>query len=76
MRLLRAAAIALLSLAALLSAAMAVVICNQARLIGMVLQHIQERSGYQIVANDKRLHFGTHLASCSTIRASCMTAVS
>jgi len=62
MRLLRAAAIALLSLAALLSAAVAIMLHNQAHLIGLVLQHIQERSGYQIVASDSRLRFGTHLS--------------
>jgi hypothetical protein len=61
MRLLRAAAIALLVLVALLSAAAAVAIHNQAHLIGLVLQRIQERSGYRIVASNTRLHFGTHL---------------
>ena len=61
MRLLRAAAIALLVLVALLSAAVAVVMHNQAHLISLVLQHIQERTSYQIVASDARLHFGTHL---------------
>ncbi|HVA41439.1 MAG TPA: AsmA-like C-terminal domain-containing protein [Candidatus Binataceae bacterium] len=61
MRLVRAAAIALLALAALMLVAVAVVMRNQARLISLVLQHIQQRSGYQIVAGDARLHFGTHL---------------
>jgi AsmA-like C-terminal region len=61
MRLLRAAAITLLVLVALLSAAVVVVMHNHAHLIGLVLQRIQEHSGYQIVANDTRLHFGTHL---------------
>jgi hypothetical protein len=61
MRVLRAAAITLLVLVALLSTAVAVVMHNQAHLIGLVLQRIQERSGYQIVASDTRLHFGTHL---------------
>ncbi len=61
MRLLRAAAIALLVLVALLSAAAAVAIHNQAHLISLVLQRIQERSGYRIVASNTRLHFGTHL---------------
>ncbi len=62
MRLVRAAAIALLFLAAMLLVAAAVVVHNQARLINLVLQHIQERSGYQIVASDARLHVGTHLS--------------
>ncbi|MGH7915205.1 MAG: AsmA-like C-terminal domain-containing protein [Candidatus Binataceae bacterium] len=61
MRLVRAVAIALISLAVLLLAAAAVVMHNQARLISLVLEHIQERSGYQIAANDARLHFGAHL---------------
>ncbi|HVB78794.1 MAG TPA: AsmA-like C-terminal domain-containing protein [Candidatus Binataceae bacterium] len=62
MKLLRAAVIALLSLAALLATAVAIALHNQARLISLVLEHIQERSGYQIVASDARLHFGTHLS--------------
>jgi hypothetical protein len=62
MRLARLAAIALLLIAALLTAAIAVAMRHQARLISLVLQHIEERSGYQIIAGDKRLHFGTHLA--------------
>ena len=33
----------------------------QARLISLVLQHLEERSGYQVVASGKRLHIGTHL---------------
>ena len=61
MRLVRAAAIALLSLAVLLSAAVAVAMRNQARLISLVLQHIQQQTGYQIVASSARLHFGPHL---------------
>ena len=61
MRLVRAAAIALLSLAVLLSAAVAVAMRNQARLISLVLQHIQQQTGYQIVAGSARLHFGPHL---------------
>jgi len=61
MRLLRAAAIALLVLVALLSAAVAVLMHNQAQLISLVLQRIQQRTGYQIVASDARLRFGTHL---------------
>src|ERR1700730_15562581 len=62
MRLVRVAAIALLSLAAMLLAGAAIVMHNQARLISLVLQHIQDRSGYQIVASDARLHFGPHLS--------------
>lgn len=62
MRLLRAAAIALFSLAALLSAGVAVGMHNQARLISLVLQHIQDRTGYRIVASDSWLRFGTHLS--------------
>jgi hypothetical protein len=61
MRLVRAAAIALLSLAALLSAAVAVVMHNQAQLISLVLQHIEQQTGYQIVASSARLRFGPHL---------------
>src|ERR1700739_4941455 len=61
MRLLRAAAIALLSLALLLSAAVAVAMHNQARLISLVLEHIEQHTGYQIVASSARLQFGTHL---------------
>ncbi len=61
MRLVRAAAIALLSLAVLLSAAAAIAMRYQARLISLVLQHLEERSGYQVVASGKRLHIGTHL---------------
>ena len=61
MRLVRAAAIALLSLALLLSAAVAFAIHNQARLISLVLQHIQQQTGYQIVAKSAGLHFGAHL---------------
>ena len=61
MRLVRAAAIALLLLAALLSAAVAVAMRNQARLISLVLQHIQQQTGYQIVASSGRLQFGPHL---------------
>ena len=61
MRLVRAAAIALLSLAVLLSAAVAIAMRNQARLISLVLQHIQQQTGYQIVASSARLHFGAHL---------------
>ncbi len=61
MRLVRAAAIALLSLAVLLSAAVAVAMRNQARLISLVLQHIQQQTGYRIVASSARLHFGPHL---------------
>ncbi len=61
MRLVRAAAIALLSLAVLLSAAVAIAMRNQARLISLVLQHIQQQTGYQIVASSERLHFGAHL---------------
>jgi AsmA-like protein len=61
MRLARAAAIALLSLAALLAAAVAIAMHNQARLINVVLRHIRERTGYEIVASGERLHFGTHL---------------
>src|ERR1700682_2902437 len=62
MRLVRVAAIALLSLAAMLLAGAAIVMHNQARVISLVLQHIQESSGYQIVASDARLHFGPHLS--------------
>jgi hypothetical protein len=62
MRLVRAAAIALLSLAVLLSVAMAIAMHYQARLISLVLQHLQQQSGYQIVASGARLHFGTHLS--------------
>jgi AsmA-like C-terminal region len=62
MRLVRAAAIALLSLATLLLIAVAIALHNQTRLIRAVLQHIQERSGYQIVTTDSWLHFGTHLS--------------
>ncbi|MGZ6175599.1 MAG: hypothetical protein ACXWNB_07160, partial [Candidatus Binataceae bacterium] len=61
MRLVRAAAIALLSLAVLLSTAAAIAMRYQARLISLVLQHLEERSGYQVVASGKRLHIGTHL---------------
>ena len=61
MRLVRAAAITLLSLAVLLAAAAAIAIRNQARLIRLVIRHIQEQSGYQIAANDGWLQFGTHL---------------
>jgi hypothetical protein len=61
MRLVRAAAIALLLLAALLSAAVAVALRNQARLISLVLQHIQQQTGYQIVASSGGLQFGPHL---------------
>src|SRR5277367_2159442 len=61
MRLLRAAAICLLLLAALLAVAVAVVMRNQGQLTGLVLKHIEERSGYRIVTSDTRLHFGTHL---------------
>jgi hypothetical protein len=62
MRLVRAAAIALLSFAAMLAAVAAIVMYNQARVISLVLQHIQESSGYQIVASGARLHFGPHLS--------------
>jgi len=62
MRLVRAAAIGLLLIAALLVAGVAVVMSHQAQLISLVLQHIQQSSGYQIVAPDARLHFGTHLS--------------
>lgn len=62
MRLLRAAAIAFLSLAALLLIAVATALHNQTRLIGAILGHIQESSGYQIVTSDAWLHFGTHLS--------------
>jgi hypothetical protein len=62
MRLVRVAAIALLSVAALLSAAVAIAMHNQARLISLVLQHIQQQTGYQIFANGARLHFGPHVS--------------
>src|ERR1700676_1830119 len=62
MRLVRVAAIALLSLAAMLLAGAAIVMHNQARVISLVLQHIQESSGYQIVASGAGLHFGPHLS--------------
>jgi hypothetical protein len=61
MRFVRVAAIVLFSLAALLAGAVAVAMNHQARLINLVLQHIEQRSGFQIVAGDKRLQFGTHL---------------
>ncbi|HEY2524392.1 MAG TPA: AsmA-like C-terminal domain-containing protein [Candidatus Binataceae bacterium] len=61
MRLVRAAAITLLSLAVLLAAAAAIAVRNQARLIRLVIRHIQEQSGYQIVASDGWLQFGAHL---------------
>ena len=34
---------------------------NQARLISLVLQHIQQQTGYQIVASSGGLQFGPHL---------------
>ncbi len=62
MRLLRAAAIGLLLLAALVCGSAAVVLHNQARLISLVLRRIQQSSGYQIIASGERLHFGPHLS--------------
>src|ERR1700722_16681370 len=61
MRLVRAAAIALLTLAVVLSVAVVIAMRNQARLISLVLQHIQQRTGFQIAASDARLHFGVIL---------------
>src|SRR5579863_606649 len=61
MRLVRAAAIALLSLAVLVAAAVVIAMRNQARLISLVIRHIQEQSGYQIAASGQSLHFGAHL---------------
>lgn len=62
MRLLRAAAIVLLLLVALVIGAAAAVMHNQARLIGLALQRIQQSSGYQIIPSGERLHFGPHLS--------------
>jgi hypothetical protein len=61
MRFVRAAAIGLLLLSATLAAAVAIVMHNQAALVSLVLQRIQERSGYRIVTSDARLTFGPHL---------------
>ena len=73
MRLVRAAAIALLSLAVLLSAALAIAMRNQARLISLVLQHIQQQTGYQIVASSGGLHSVRISSFSSSIRSSSTT---
>src|SRR5215471_2573155 len=61
MRLLRAAAIVLFAAFALVLGLVAVVIHNQAEIVSLVLRHIQDRTGYQILASDSRLRFGAHL---------------
>jgi hypothetical protein len=61
MRLVRAAAIVVLVLCVLALGLAAAVLRNQGRLVEAVLRHIEERTGYQIVAAHSRLGFGVHL---------------
>jgi len=61
MKLLRAAAIALLAALALVLGLVGAVMHNQAAVVSLVLRHVQERTGYQILAADSRLRFGVHL---------------
>jgi len=61
MKVLRLAAIALTIICLALAIAGAIALHNQARLIAMVLNRVQQRTGYELAAENARLRFGTHL---------------
>ncbi|HLK85762.1 MAG TPA: AsmA-like C-terminal region-containing protein [Candidatus Binataceae bacterium] len=61
MKVLRAAAIVVLFLCLLLAAAGAIALHNQARLIALVLERVQQQTGYAVVAANARLRLRTHL---------------
>jgi AsmA-like C-terminal region len=61
MKLLRAAAILLLAIIVLLAAAALAIFHDQATIVSFVLQRIRQQTGYQIVATDARMRFGSHL---------------